>query len=179
MSTARRTPTSRTPATAQLARSLPRLMGWVVLLISPALAQTPAQHSNEFLIRNVRIFDGARVISRGEVWIQGGRIKAVGAEVKAPVGIRTIDGTGDTLLPGLIDAHAHVFLNALKEALAFGVTTELDMFMDYHYAQQVKNEQAQGKDLDLADLLSAGTLVTAPYGHGTEYGHSYSHPHFA
>ena len=50
------------------------------------------------------------------------------------------------------------------------MTTELDMFTDVKYMQQTKKEQAEGKDLDLADLRSAGTLATAPGGHGTEYG---------
>jgi hypothetical protein len=37
-------------------------------------------------------------------------------------------------------------------------------------AAQLKREQAEGKARDRADLLSAGTLITAPGGHGTEYG---------
>jgi imidazolonepropionase-like amidohydrolase len=134
------------------------------------ITQIQAQDKTEFVIRNVRIFDGTRVIPKGQVWVQGGKIKAVGTDVKAPASVRSINGAGETLLPGLIDAHTHVFGDALKEALAFGVTTELDMFTDYHLAAQIKREQAEGKDLDMADLRSAGTLVTAPKGHGTEYG---------
>jgi imidazolonepropionase-like amidohydrolase len=134
------------------------------------LAQSPAQSNNEFVIRDVRIFDGTHVIPKGHVWVQNGKIKAVGADVKAPAGVSIIHGEGDTLLPGLIDAHTHAFGNALKEALVFGVTTELDMFTSHEYAAQIKRDQAEGKDLDLADLRSAGTLVTAPHGHGTEYG---------
>ena len=118
----------------------------------------------------MRIFDGVRVIPKGQVWVENGKIKAVGTDVKAPSSVRSINGAGETLLPGLIDAHAHVFGPALKQALAFGVTTELDMFTDHNYAAQIKKEQAEGKDLDMADLRSAGTLVTAPKGHGTEYG---------
>ena len=133
-------------------------------------AQSPPHNTNEFVIRNVRIFDGIHVIPKGQVWVQSGKIKAVGEDVKAPAGIATINGEGDTLLPGLIDAHTHAFGSALKEALVFGVTTELDMFTSHEYAAQIKREQAEGKDLDLADLRSAGTLVTAPHGHGTEYG---------
>src|SRR5579864_968382 len=114
----------------------------LLLPIGAVWSQSPAPQANDFVVRNVRIFDGVRVI----------------------------DGTGETLLPGLIDSHTHVFGNALKDALIFGVTTELDMFTDYKYAAQTKKEQAEGKDLDLADLRSAGTLVTAPNGHGTEYG---------
>jgi imidazolonepropionase-like amidohydrolase len=134
------------------------------------LAQSLAQNNNEFVIRDVRIFDGNHVIPKGQVWVQSGKIKAVGADVKAPAGVRIIHGEGDTLLPGLIDAHTHAFGNALKEALVFGVTTELDMFTSHEYAAQIKREQAEGKDVDLADLRSASTLVTAPHGHGTEYG---------
>jgi imidazolonepropionase-like amidohydrolase len=138
----------------------------VIIMAAPALAQS----SNEFVVRNVRIFDGTRVIPSGEVWVQDGKIKAVGADVKTPASVRSIDGAGETLLPGLIDSHAHVYGTALKDALAFGVTTELDMFTDHNYAAQIKKEQSEGKDLDMADLRSAGTLVTAPKGHGTEYG---------
>lgn len=141
-----------------------------LLVVAAAWSQSPAPQANDFVIRNVRIFDGSHVIQNGAVWVQNGQIKAVGAKINAPVGVRVIDGTGETLLPGLIDAHVHTWGTALKEALVFGVTTELDMFTDYKYADQIRKEQAEGKDLDLADLRSAGTLVTAPKGHGTEYG---------
>ncbi len=58
----------------------------------------------------------------------------------------------------------------LKQAAIFGVTTELDMFTDQAFAARTRSEEAAGKALDRADLRSAGTLVTAPGGHGTEYG---------
>jgi imidazolonepropionase-like amidohydrolase len=138
----------------------------VAIVVRPSVAQ----EKGEFVIRDVRIFDGTRVIPSGQVWVQSGKIKAVGTDVKAPQSVRTINGAGQTLLPGLIDSHTHAFTSALKEALPFGVTTELDMFTDHNYAAQIKKEQAEGKDLDMADLRSAGTLVTAPKGHGTEYG---------
>ena len=145
-------------------------VGLLLLSASTVFAQSSGSGQSGFVIHNVRIFDGSRVIQKGDVWVQGGLIKAVGARVNAPAGTKVIDGTGDTLLPGLIDAHVHTWGNALKDALVFGVTTELDMFTDYKYAAQIRKEQAEGKDLDLADLRSAGTLVTAPKGHGTEYG---------
>ncbi|HEV3254148.1 MAG TPA: amidohydrolase family protein [Candidatus Acidoferrales bacterium] len=135
---------------------------------------SPAQQSKAsgaFIIRNARIFDGTRVIPRGDVWVEDGKIKAVGADLKAPEGIPAVDGSGGTLLPGLVDSHTHTFTrDHLQAALVFGVTTELDMFTSHQFAQQIKKAQADGKDLGLADLRSAGTLVTAPHGHGTEYG---------
>jgi imidazolonepropionase-like amidohydrolase len=95
----------------------------------------------------------------------------VGARVTAPAGLRSIDASGKTLLPGLIDAHVHVREpEDLKAGLAFGVTTELDMFTRHALAAALKAEQSAGGGTDRADLRSAGTLVTAPGGHGTEYG---------
>ena len=75
-------------------------------------------------------------------------------------------------MPGLIDAHTHTWGDALNEAIVFGVTTELDMFTNIKYMQQVKQLEAAGKNRNMADLRSAGTLATAPGGHGTEYGFS-------
>lgn len=123
------------------------------------------------VIKNVRVFDGFGITQNPEeLWIQNGRIKAVGEHLQVSAGTQAIDGSGDTVLPGLIDAHIHTFGGSPKDALIFGVTTELDMFTDYRLAQQIKHEQAEGKDLNFADIFSAGTLVTCPHGHGTEYG---------
>ncbi len=105
-----------------------------------------------------------------DVLVRDGRIAAIGRNLPVPAGAEVVDGRGKTLLPGLIDAHTHTFGDALHEALAFGVTTELDMFTDPRLAATMRSEQAAGKGLDRADLRSAGTLATAPGGHGTEYG---------
>jgi imidazolonepropionase-like amidohydrolase len=91
--------------------------------------------------------------------------------VTVPDGAAIVDGDGRTLLPGLIDAHTHVRpLHALRQALAFGVTTELEMAGDPVEAWRIRERQRAGLDPDLADVRSAGDPVTAPGGHGTEYG---------
>jgi imidazolonepropionase-like amidohydrolase len=136
-----------------------------------SIAKGSGPDRRPFLIRTVRIFDGERVIAANSIVVKDGVIKQVGKDLPAPPGGYVIDGAGDTLLPGLIDAHTHTWSrNFLKEALVFGVTTELDMFTEFHFAAAVKKEQAEGRALDLADFKSSGTLVTAPGGHGTEYG---------
>jgi imidazolonepropionase-like amidohydrolase len=145
-------------------------MGFYFLLSAPALFLAKADSGTGFVIRNARVFDGRTVLVQSDVWVENNKIRAVGKNLKVPSNVKVIDASGDTLLPGLIDAHTHAWGDALKEAEIFGVTTELDMFTDAKYMQQIKKEQAEGKDLDLADLRSAGTLATAPGGHGTEYG---------
>lgn len=129
-----------------------------------------ASATADVVFRNARVFDGTRVIAGQDVLVRGGRIAAIGKGVKAPDGVEVIDATGKTLLPGLIDAHTHAFGDALQQALVFGVTTELDMFTSARMAQSWREEQAAGKASSRADIFSAGTLVTAPKGHGTEYG---------
>lgn len=140
----------------------------LALLILPAAlpAQTPT------LFRNARVFDGERVHENTDVLVRDGRVSAIGRAVAAPAGADVIDATGRTLLPGLIDAHTHVFGDALREALMFGVTTALDMFTEPRSAQAARTQQANGGVHDRADLFSAGVLATAPGGHGTQYGFS-------
>lgn len=126
------------------------------------------------VFENVRVFDGERVIPAATVVVENRRITQIagaGDPVAMPSGARRVDGSGKTLLPGLIDAHTHSGArDNLKGAVAFGVTTHLDMFTPIEFLQEMKREQEAGMAADRADLLSAGTLVTAPGGHGTQYG---------
>jgi imidazolonepropionase-like amidohydrolase len=122
-------------------------------------------------LRNVHLFTGTQTLPQTTVVFQDGIITALGDEGAIPPGAAVMDGAGHTLLPGLIDAHTHVLDPAnLRQALIFGVTTELDMFTDARLVRALKEQQAAGHGLDLADLRSAGTGVTAPGGHFTEYG---------
>lgn len=138
-------------------------------------AAVPGQNAapSSFVVRNVRVFDGTRILPRANVLVRNGSIVSIDERVSqgAETGVEIVEGEGRTLLPGLIDAHTHAFGDALARALVFGVTTELDMFTDAGFARSMRAEQAQsGGAATRADLLSAGTLVTAPGGHGTEYG---------
>jgi imidazolonepropionase-like amidohydrolase len=142
----------------------------ILITILTSFAEPYDAASGLLVFRNVRIFDGSASIPRGNVVIRGGLIVAAGPAVALPEGAEVIEGNGLTLLPGLIDSHTHSYGDALKTALVFGVTTELDMFTDYRMAASIRKQQAEGKTQNVADLFSAGTLVTAPHGHGTEYG---------
>lgn len=132
----------------------------------PAMTEPDA-----FAIVNVRVFDGKKMVSKRTVVVKGGRINAIGGpKLKPPKGAEVINGAGATLLPGFIDSHTHTYGPALERALVFGVTTELDMFMDPGWARDLRNEQAATGAPGRADMRSAGLLATAPGGHGTQFG---------
>ena len=61
--------------------------------------------------------DSGRVVTPGEILIQGDRIVAVGSSVPHAAGVTVIDLGDSTLLPGLIDVHVHLFLHPGAEDL--------------------------------------------------------------
>ena len=61
--------------------------------------------------------DTGNVLQPGEILVEGERIKAVGTSVDHPQGAKVIDLGDATLLPGLIDAHVHLFLHPGAEDL--------------------------------------------------------------
>lgn len=119
---------------------------------------------------DVRVFDGEQLLPRATVVLRNGRISAVGRAVKVPDGAIVVSGAGRTLLPGFIDAHVHSFGESRTDALRFGVTTELDMFTDWHGLVDFKRDRAALQATNRSDVYSAGTLVTARSGHGTQFG---------
>jgi imidazolonepropionase-like amidohydrolase len=136
-----------------------------------AAATSPAKAApTEFVVRDVRLFDGERFHPRSSVHVRGGRVLAVGEGLAVPEGVAVVDGAGRTLLPGLVDAHVHTWGVARRDALRFGVTTMLDMFSDAQALPVARAERASLQATDRADLWSAGTLATAAGGHGTQYG---------
>jgi imidazolonepropionase-like amidohydrolase len=62
--------------------------------------------SSPTLIRRVAVFNGTHLQPGQDVPLDGPVIAAVGTALDVPTGAEVIDGTGRTLLPGLIDASA-------------------------------------------------------------------------
>ena len=115
-------------------------------------------------IRHVAVFDGTQRLPGQDVLIDGGLIAAIGPNLAVPPGATVIDGTGKTLLPGLIDAHVHTTsATQLRQSLLFGVTTELDMGGEPEMSRQLR--AVARKRNDVADLRIATTGATAPHGH--------------
>jgi imidazolonepropionase-like amidohydrolase len=136
----------------------------------PSKAVEIKQTENSFAVTNVRVFDGEKTIEHTSVLIQDGKIAAINKDIKIPDNMPIYNGAGKTLLPGLIDSHTHTYGDAQKDALRFGVTTEMDMFTDWNMLAAAKKQRESYARTELADLWSAGTLATVPGGHGTEYG---------
>jgi imidazolonepropionase-like amidohydrolase len=93
-----------------------------LLLFVPAVALCGdgAAAGGSILLRPARVFDGLSPQPHDGwvVLVTGKAIAAVGpaSDVHAPAGAVAIDLPGTTLLPGLIDAHSHIFLHPYNEA---------------------------------------------------------------
>ncbi len=101
------------------------LVALAVTATAPAAQQPPADAGRSangvFLLTADRVFD-ARSEQAHAGWavlVEGGQIAAVGprGSIEVPAGAKTIGLPGTTLLPGLIDAHSHIFLHPYNETL--------------------------------------------------------------
>jgi imidazolonepropionase-like amidohydrolase len=80
-------------------------------------AQTESPHPTVLHAARLLDVESGRVFTPGEVLVQGERIAEVGTKVAHPAGAEVIDLGDSTLLPGLIDAHVHLFLHPGAEDL--------------------------------------------------------------
>src|SRR5579884_2817932 len=159
------------PASGFLYASRGRAGLLLLALVSAATAQT--QHS--IVLHAARLLDieTGRILSPGEVLVQGDKIAEVGPAVQHPAGAQVIDLGDRTLLPGLIDAHVHLFLHpgaedlqtveesvphrtilatlAARDDLMAGFTAERDM----------GTEGAGSADTAVRDAINAG-LIPGP-----------------
>jgi imidazolonepropionase-like amidohydrolase len=114
-----------------------------------AVAQQTPSHPIVLHAARLLELDTGRVVTPGEILVEGERIAAVGPSVRHPAAAEVINLGDATLLPGLIDAHVHLFLHpgaedlqtveesvpqrtvlavlAAKEDLMAGFTAERDM----------------------------------------------------
>jgi imidazolonepropionase-like amidohydrolase len=88
------------------------------LFVTGCLMAQPAAHP-PIVLHAARLLDieTGQIIASGEMLIQGERIAEVGPRVSHPADAKTLDLGDTTLLPGLIDAHVHLFLHPGAEDL--------------------------------------------------------------
>jgi len=89
------------------------------IFLSTFVFAQPQTHSHAIVLHAARMLDvgAGRVISPGEVLVEGDKIVEAGASVTHPAGAETIDLGDVTLMPGMIDAHVHLFLHPGAEDL--------------------------------------------------------------
>ena len=151
----------------------------------------------ELLITGGRIVAETAVLPRGYVLVRAGRIASIGAgdpqasSAGAAGPVETVDATGLTVLPGLIDMHTHGIgdvdfmeadvegmLRALRRYARFGVTGVVGTTLSNPIANIVRQAALMRKareDREIGGLL-LGTHVEGPWlaprcrgGHAAEY----------
>ena len=152
------------------------LGGFLVLAgvsFKPSLAQAPTT----VVLTGARVIDGTgrAPLEQATLLIRNGRIQAVGApaEVQTPDGAARVDVSGKTIMPGLINAHAHLndgdetlplydqLLAQLRLYAEYGVTTIHTLGDDGVESVRVRDEQERGDTLDRARLYVSGPNVVA------------------
>ena len=129
----------------------------------------PATHAQT----GVTVFEGARLIpgdgrapiENGVLIVEGGKITRVGAaDVQAPAGATRVNLAGKTVMPTLIDTHAHLsllrepLLRDLKRRAYYGVGAVMSLGTDPYNLLDVRGEIIPGS----ARYLSAGRGITMP-----------------
>lgn len=132
-------------------------------------------------LTHVRVIDGtgATPVEDATVVIQGNHILAVQrGSAAVPAGAHVLDFHGDTVIPGLINAHGHLGLIAdgqnsataytrenvlaeLRQYESYGVTTMLSLGLNRDLLYSIREQQRQGK-LDGATVFTADRGIGVP-----------------
>ena len=139
----------------------------------PAAPDPVRERGPLIAIEHVTLIDGTGAAPRADqtLLIDHGRIAAIGADgaVTIPAGTREIDGSGKTIIPGLVGMHEHMFRPASVDGpfignemfvsfpplyLASGVTTartagSMDPYGDLGIKREIEAGRMLGPDLDL------------------------------
>ena len=143
----------------------------IASLAAPAAADT-------YLLRPARVFDGVNPQPHAgwSVLVEGDKIAAVGPNVTAPAGAKVVDLPGETLTPGLIEGHSHLFLHpynetkwddqVLHEALALRtaravVHAEKTLMAGFTTERDLGTEGAGYADVGLKQAINQG-IVPGP-----------------
>jgi len=90
---------------------------FIAMAAAIASLATAAAAAEPVLLRPAQVFDGVDPHPHAgwQVLVEGDKIAAVGPNLTAPAGAKVIDLPGETLTPGLIEGHSHIFLHPYNE----------------------------------------------------------------
>ncbi|QNI38466.1 amidohydrolase family protein [Edaphobacter sp. 4G125] len=143
--------------------------------MSSASAQQTSTAKHPIVLHAAHMLDvaGGRIISPGEVLVEGDRILAAGSSVEHPAGAEVIDLGSTTLMPGLIDAHVHLFLHPGAEdlqtveesipqrTLMAAEAARLDLLAGFTAERDMGTEGAGCADVAVRDAINSG-LIPGP-----------------
>jgi len=107
------------------------------------------------------VFDGRRWHPRTDVTVTDGRVTALGT-VPHNLDEQMVDARGHIIIPGLIDAHLHLFPGFLTRLPMFGVTAAVDMFATPRLLRILRTEE---RGAGAAQFVSPGTGAAPTGGH--------------
>lgn len=89
---------------------------WMALALVQAVAAAPSP-AQPILLEPDRVFDGTDPTPHAgwQVLVEGDRIAATGPHLAAPANARIVPLPGQTLMPGMIEGHGHLFLHPYNE----------------------------------------------------------------
>jgi imidazolonepropionase-like amidohydrolase len=156
----------------------------ILAALGPSTSVAAAETPEDLYLVNARLVDpAARRVRHGNLLIRNGVIVSTPRRPPADFTGRTLDLKGKWVIPGLIDLHTHTYGNmdptglhdrpraagVTQRTLYAGVTALLDLFGDENELFNTREQQRTGK-LAGTDLFASLSCITAPGGHGTEYG---------
>jgi imidazolonepropionase-like amidohydrolase len=142
----------------------------VCLAFAPLLNAQQSQTAVVLHAARLLQVDSGTVIQPGEVLVEGNRIKAVGKSVEHPAGAKVIDLGGATLMPGLIDAHIHLFLHpgaedlqTVEESVPWRVilaeqAAKDDLMAGYTAERDMGTEGAGSADTAIREAINKGII---------------------
>jgi imidazolonepropionase-like amidohydrolase len=155
---------------------LKRIFASVLLVCAVAGAQSVVSTDHCIAVRAGRLFTGSEKLSPNQVvLIKDERIAEVGPadKIKIPGGCEIIDLSHATVLPGLIDAHTHVFGNGpdfetqiLRDSYQYRTLVALsnaqkDLMAGFTTLRDLKTLGAMYSDVDLRNAIDRG-IVQGP-----------------
>jgi len=143
------------------------------LLATCATAQEGRPAPPITILHAARVLDVAagKVIAPGEVLVEGDRIREVGAHVAHPSGAQVIDLGDTTLMPGLIDAHVHLFLHPGAEdlqtvqesvpqrVLSAAAAAKADVLAGFTSERDMGTEGAGCADVAVRNAINRGEIL--------------------